>query len=295
MSWTFQNRWRIEVELQSSTPFHIGNGDILDEGRQADRESLERRRAPTLTDEQGRRRRVEVSTVVTDHRGRPYLPGTALKGAIRSWLLAHLTDPADRCRIEKVFGSEDTRRTDSVGGIAEFLDAFSVGSPPDQTHVPYADRERWTGIVASVAIDRRTRTAYEKKLYHEEYVPPGAKFQVVITGQNLDEEDVALILLALDQFPRKEPDPRRPFGFGGRPGGEASRALAEQVPEAIRLGAEGHDSSGLFARLGRPVVKRLLRKDVHAWLAEARNPSGSMAAYDGFDSVSRDVLLRLET
>jgi len=224
--WEFKNRWRIEGVLTAEEPFHIGIGE----------DAPTRSRMPEKEDDHGKVEQVRVAAVATDFEGKPYLPSTALKGILRSRLRSQLS-VADLAQIDAVFGRESGDGDDGTGGKVEFLDAFLApdvqptysdagtprvgGAPPASgAHVPYWDAKRLTGISASVAIDRRTRTAVDKRLFHEEYVPPGFGFKVVITGQNLDNDEIALILLALEGF--------------------------NDLSDPIRIGAGGHDGWGRF-------------------------------------------------
>lgn len=257
--WKFDTRWRIEGFLTATTSFHIGTGEDA---------SGQRRRVPMVPDTDGAdSKRARVASVAIDHRGKPYIPGTALKGNLRSWLRSHLPD--ERELIDAVFGRESDSSDDGTGGKVEFRDAFAAGlsaeyhdagdpgQPARGRHVPYWDPDRLTGVTASVAIDRRTTTADDKKLFHEEYVPPQAGFQVVITGQDLGARDVALILRALQGF--------------------------NDASDSVRLGAGGHDGWGRF-RWERTALKRLNKSDVASWIvALDGRPSALAAAFADAD------------
>ncbi|HEV2719553.1 MAG TPA: RAMP superfamily CRISPR-associated protein [Thermoanaerobaculia bacterium] len=212
--WTFTNRWRIAGRLTTASDFHLGSGEVTTR--------------PRLTrDEHGAA--VDISAVAVDAEGRAYLPGSSLKGALRSWLTRH----ADADLIASVFGDE---RDDSAqAGKAEFHDAFCRGTAEgDFRHVPYWDSQRRTGVTASVALDRWTRAAREQKLFHREYVPPGVAFDVVITGQDLDEQQSALLLFALRAFGRDS--------------------------DAVTLGSETREGWGRFTWSGE-VVQTFSEKD----------------------------------
>ncbi len=267
-SWVFKTRWRIEGTLTSTTPFHVGSGTILDEGDPT-QSSLSRRNAPRKESGPESGRFVEVSAVVTDHRGQAYLPATVLKGNLRAWLRARF--PANAGQIDRIFGSENTNDPSAESGKAEFLDAFIIGNPPAHESIHFWDEARRTGIVPSVGIDRRTRTAVEKKLFHEEFVPPGVSFSVAITGQGLTDDDLALLLAALEGF-NSGPDTgtQQPSIQAGR----------------VTLGAVPHNGRGRFEwRLGS--IRRLAKDGAAAWLAKHDAQGQPVIGYDGLDQVPR--------
>jgi CRISPR/Cas system CSM-associated protein Csm3 (group 7 of RAMP superfamily) len=176
-SFPFKNRWRIQGEFTTVSPLHIGNGDVTT-------------RTPEYL--QG----VEISAVLTDHRGCAYIPATSLKGSLRAWLEA-----VGAPNIRALFGTQDE------GGKAEIWDAPVLRSPnpPPQDRAWHSGRV--TQVAAAVALDRSTRTAVDKKLFHYEYVPPGTVFELNICGQDLDPQEVAILLLALQSFDNAQQPP----------------------------------------------------------------------------------------
>jgi CRISPR/Cas system CSM-associated protein Csm3 (group 7 of RAMP superfamily) len=227
----FKNRWRIDGTLTTRTSLHIGNGDITSRDDLVD-ESAARDPKP----------KVDISAVAT-HQGCAYIPGTTLKGNLRAWLrMSNVSLDA----IDAVFGSDNPGTPASVGGKAEFWDAFATGVPDPPPQVPYWNCDRLTGVFASVAIDRRTRTA---RLFHTECVPPGISFAMTITGQDLEveKEELALLLFALEGFN----DPENP----------------------VTLGANTGDGQGCFTWKLTDIA-RLGREDVAAWLQQKNHAVG---------------------
>ncbi|ETX03370.1 RAMP superfamily CRISPR-associated protein [Candidatus Entotheonella palauensis] len=183
-----KNRWRIDGSLTTRSPLHLGSGDFIT------RPALlaERRENGQL-----RREPIQIAAVTTDCRQRAYIPGKTLKGVLRAWLDKRGIAAG---LVEQVFGSPETaEELDAFGGKAEFGDAFA-SVPQAMPWAPYACAERLTGVQAAVAIDRQTRTAYAQKLFHKEFVPPGVIFDLTITGQDVEPEELQLLLYALDQF-----------------------------------------------------------------------------------------------
>lgn len=177
---SFNNRWMIRGILTNRTNMHIGVGDVVT-------------RPALLGDEQ---KPVLIQAVATDVSGRAYIPGSAIKGNLRSWLERNAI-PSDI--MEKLFGSRDQKKDDAQGGAVEFWDARAVKFDDIALLPPHWDAERLTGVVASVAINRQTGAAADNKLFHQEYVPPGIGFETTITGQNLEDGDIGLLLHALEK------------------------------------------------------------------------------------------------
>jgi len=243
----FQYRWRIEASLETKTELHIGSGDIAPD-------RLKR------IDQAGDEQVIGVASVAVDATGRAYLPASGLKGALRAALLERL--PSERKTIEQLFGIGGDSNS-SFGGRAEFHDAFAVPAPAQVANVPYWKHARLTGVTASAAIDRRTRTAEDEKLFHREYVPPGVSFAIEIMGDDLSESDAALIVFGL-------------------------QAVQGEMP--VTLGAETREGWGRFSYSGL-TVKRVAVDD---WI---RDPSSWVDCTTTIESVAcsfsaaaRDVL-----
>lgn len=179
----FRNRVLISGILRTTSPLHVGTGDIVF-----------RDGVVTKTDPP---KQAEIGAVATDTNGRPYLPGTAIKGTLRSW--AERCFPSD-ARIEKLFGSRNPELPSSVGGKVCVWDAAFDGGCANPELVPFFDSERQTGVTARVALHRGTRTAIDKKLFHLELVPAGTSFRVQIGGQDLADDEISFLLAILRGF-----------------------------------------------------------------------------------------------
>lgn len=226
----FGSRWLITGQLVTETPLHIGAGMPVE------RDGLTQ---PGTVP-------VAVNTVFRDFAGRPCVPGSSLKGVLRSRMEECLGSehPAVLALFGKREGpSKNNRREPGTAGRAHFYDARAQqqtlpagGAPPpfweDFDHAEPTGR--LTGITANVAIRRRTRTAAHQKLFHSEFVPPGIRFDLEIVAQNVDEEHIALLLGALDQFN----DAEDRLHLGAKSGNGWGRV--NWVPEAVRrMGKEG--------------------------------------------------------
>ncbi len=265
----FENRWSFEAEITTSALLHIGSGGtVTKERRESD---------GTIT-------KFEANAVVTDHEGHAYLPGKAIKGALRSWL--RHAPGVDGRLVEEVFGSEDARSQGFVGGKAEFCDAFAVKNPggtvklskvgaelqspyPNNKPPLHWDAGRLTITSAHTAIARTTKTVRDEKLYHEEFVPPGVTFKLVVTAQNLADDEAAFLLFALQ-------------GFG-------------HPTFPVRLGAGEQNLRGAFSLDSSQIkISRLVPADLKEWFAKRSLPVGKQGwhvtggGYDGLPSLQED-------
>jgi CRISPR/Cas system CSM-associated protein Csm3 (group 7 of RAMP superfamily) len=106
--------------------------------------------------------------------------------------------------VEEIFGSASTDSPVAVGGKAEFWDARFHRMADSSRNVPYWNESRFTGVSTSVAIDRDTRVASHRRLFHREFVPPGIIFEVAVSGQDMEDDELALLIATLDGFNHTE-------------------------------------------------------------------------------------------
>jgi CRISPR/Cas system CSM-associated protein Csm3 (group 7 of RAMP superfamily) len=214
------NRYKIVGTLSALSSIHIGDGNM---------DSNPDRLPPPDDDKSDEV--PKYSTVVTDVKGRAYIPGSTIKGRLRSWLTQIFSDFSLAClnsnkraialkdvaeelkegkktqlqihsllkQAELLFGSAINE------GKAEFWDApmeTTPQLPPGISAQCYSgyDATRGTILLKSVAIDLVTGTAAKNKLFNYEVVPKGAKFSLTVAGQNLSEEELGMVLFALDGF-----------------------------------------------------------------------------------------------
>lgn len=178
---SFLNRWMIVGRLTTTAPLHIGNGDVTERKDFTNEKSNEA---------------IQINAIGTDHNGRPYIPGSSLKGNLRAF-----ANQLKLSTLEEIFGSPDPEVNTSVGGKAEFYDACVADNAPVLPHAPpHWDAARRTGVSAGVTIDRITRTASDERLFHEEFVPPGISFEVKISGQDFSDAEITDLLWLLNSF-----------------------------------------------------------------------------------------------
>lgn len=195
----FRNRYRITGTLTTLSPLHVGTGS-----QELGEKAFE-------------------SKVMKDFDGRPIIPGSALRGVMRHWLLSILAGVDGAWAKDRNYEDKTLVDLDQKAQLAKVKDEFSwlellFGTPfhagkielwdasciteemaPKESLLGW-DRKALTYVDTSVAIDPTTGTALEHLLYTSEVVAPGVKFSFNLVGQNLSDEELGLILLALQGF-----------------------------------------------------------------------------------------------
>ena len=210
----FANRYRITGKLKTLSPLHIGTGEESD--------------AVFSKSERGEYMKTlgkvpTVSTVMKDHRGKPLIPGSTLRGVMRHWLLNVLQGISNQWADTRDYSNEALLDLSQQEQIAKARGEFSLlellfGTPFNagkievwdatcltddldvSDHLLNWNSQSLTYVDTSVAINPATGTALEKLLYKTEIVPPGVVFELNIVGQNLSGEELGLVLLALQGF-----------------------------------------------------------------------------------------------
>jgi CRISPR/Cas system CSM-associated protein Csm3 (group 7 of RAMP superfamily) len=190
----FKTRHRITGTLTTVTPLHVGDGNVGDLWDRSQGKFTAESTAP--------------STIITDHEGKPCIPGSGLKGPLRAlakkWIPEH---------VNKLFGHENAEDSNAAAGAAMFYSAFhrsgtnaaatitekTATLSTDLTH-PYWNAKRRTAVDTHVSINRQTRTADDSKLYATEYVPPDEVFHWEIITEDLSDEEVAALLFLLENI-----------------------------------------------------------------------------------------------
>ena len=233
----FQNRYKITGTLETISPLHIGDGDMREDENRLhlvvkDDEKKEKVKKRLKKDDLS----LKYSTVMIDAKQSAYIPGTTIKGNLRSWverIFTHsslgLAETNDSERVRELYDIVEKIDIPGDGGasrelltsklkINEYLfgsganegkleiwDAPMVKKPrkaADQKPFDICgyDPSRGTILLKSVAINPVTGTAEKKKLYNYEVVPEGARFELTVAGQNLEEDELGMLLFALYGF-----------------------------------------------------------------------------------------------
>ncbi|ADB15824.1 protein of unknown function DUF324 [Pirellula staleyi DSM 6068] len=187
-----KSRWKITGTLTTTSPMHIGSGDSTTHPQLVNEASE--------TDSTIAHKSIEVAAIVRDFQGKPIIPGSALKGVLRSWAEKRYTNY--RPQISKIFGDLDCSTPQARSGRAVFRNAILIPPKDDlitryKNFVPYWRTDKLAGILSHVCIDRHNGTASANKLFFEEFLPEGISFKVEIFAEQLDESDVQLLLSVL--------------------------------------------------------------------------------------------------
>jgi CRISPR/Cas system CSM-associated protein Csm3 (group 7 of RAMP superfamily) len=265
-TWHFTNRWRLEAVLTTRTPLRIGSGDT---------------RGDTAIHPEGKT--VEVATVVLDQARKPCIPGSAVRGLLRTWCESHL---ADMPLIERLFGSDSSTGNSGAGGRAECWDC-TYRDRPQHSGLPGWRLETGTAIEASVAIDRLTRTARDRKLFHREVVVPGTRFDLVVTGTNLGADEVAVLVAALHAFN----DAEHPITLGAGTGSGKGRVgletlMLQQIAPADLLAW----LDGCADPAAMPTYRTLTAAEQGPILAAAKGLRGGV----GGSGIALDLRIRID-
>lgn len=211
-------RFDLSFDLEVLSPLHIGAG-------------VERAVA-RVTARRGDNTAPGVAAIQRDVDGKPYLPGSTLKGLLRRLAPAEV--------VEALFGSVSWRGALIAVGSTAF-------TPGRSGHLPYADTaDLGDGVYVAgrTRIDPARGVAAASSLHHAEAVAPGARFHVVLAlearGANAEARCNAaraalLPLLALLAQPRGQA-----VGAGQADGDGRVRLLEATLKEQRRvLGADG--------------------------------------------------------
>lgn len=119
-----------------------------------------------------------MATVVRDVDDKPVIPGSALKGALRAAVLAS-------CGPEKsveLFGAE--KNSEGAEGHASVVTIYAAriieeGPPAPTSNLGLPESgKKYTFLATHVALDRKTGSAEDQKLYSVEMVPAGTRFKL---------------------------------------------------------------------------------------------------------------------
>lgn len=198
----YENKYIVKGILRTNTPLHIGAGEDNFNPIQADK------------------------GVIVDYNGNPYIPGSSLKGVLRTYAETmvnsgmKLSRELKSCLIvnepclttEKIKKIKDKYKDEKsnkdlkiaqeiyanmcdvckIFGSNYFASKISIRDCTLKSEKAYIQRRD------GVAIDRETGTAADNKKYDYEQVSPGTEFNFYMSVDNLDDELVDLFKLIID-------------------------------------------------------------------------------------------------
>ena len=186
----FQNRVVIKAKLVAITPIFVGaRADSFKPGAIS-------------------------GSCVKDVYGRPYIPGSSLKGALRSSLssVLNLADDPSESTVNNSFKTKEQRDdygtpkklADAVIAVSTHIESL-FGSQVMAGKVKIADaipveNQITTEVRNGVAIDRDTRTAFGGALFDTEVVPSGTVFNFIASAENLSPDEAELFGKLIEYF-----------------------------------------------------------------------------------------------
>jgi CRISPR-associated RAMP protein (TIGR02581 family) len=255
MKWdTFENRLRITGELVAVTGMRVGMSA----------ESA----MPTATD----------LPVIKDANGRPFIPGSSLRGAMRAHIerIVRAFEPSvgngkgalDPIDVRKYNSLYDGKSEEQIFEVSSRVDQV-FGSPKLASRVRFTDLPLLTEgaepeLRDSVAIDREKESVANK--YDFEAMPAGVRFGLEIVAENLDDHELGLLLLGVRELERGNI----------RIGGFKGRGLGVVLLENVRY--EWVDRNSLLAYLvdntTQPVDQAWVNAKLQALLNSMANQGG---------------------
>ena len=192
------------LEVQSA--LHIGKGRALDPGAASD------------------------MPVIKDIKGFPFIPGSSLKGLLRSFVESvvrglrkhdkisccnpvdgeYCLDPKKGEEEIELNGAKkkikDLTPEEKIGLLCDVCNLF--GHPFLASRIRFLDlpiiTETWDELMLQVrdgvAIDRESGTAKEKAKFDYETIPAGTRFKLEISAENIEDWELGLLLFALDSL-----------------------------------------------------------------------------------------------
>jgi CRISPR-associated protein Csm3 len=196
----FENQWEISAKLNLVTPFRIGGG------QNAGEYSLSQ--TPVL-----------LSYDASTQRAFPYIPGSSLKGVLRSSLERIIRTFNEKEACIAVRGKNASRETKFLCGNCVVCSIFGSMEAGPKIHVRDSQLTRDMNFGEIVEERPHCKTDFDKvngyykvriekgkpktDLRNEEIVASGTSFDVNIILDNATEDEVGLILLALEEFNAK--------------------------------------------------------------------------------------------
>jgi CRISPR-associated RAMP protein (TIGR02581 family) len=163
--------------------------------------------------------------VIKDANGRPFIPGSSLRGAVRAHIerIVRAFEPSvgngrgalDPIDVRKYNSLYDGKSEEQIFEVSSRVDQV-FGSPKLASRVRFTDLPLLTEgaepeLRDSVAIDREKESVANK--YDFEAMPAGVRFGLEIVAENLDDAELGLLLLGVREL---EQGNIRIGGFKGR-------------------------------------------------------------------------------
>ena len=185
--------------------------------------------------------------------------------------------------IEIIFGSTNPQDENAKAGKVQFGNAYfmEADSTGNYTNLPDWSAKRLTAVSASIAVNRQTRTASDKKLFHQEYVPAGITFKFELSGNDYEvtNKDEQKFLRKIENYSEK--DKTQAIESFNRFREENNKLLDNEgikkllillrgFAHGARIGAETSDADNGWGKLqwSLTAIKRSNEESIKKWLED---------------------------
>lgn len=229
--------------------------------------------------------------------GRPYIPGSTLRGALLNKLLAGESTNASPAwqnskKLRNLFGFTDEAASNGEhkrkASKVQFLGAFTQESGlvkgadfknnSGNNTITYFSHAHGTLLRQRVKINAQTGAAEEGKLFQHEVVPKGTVFNWKVVAENVTENELKLLLAlltCLDGLPENAIGASKNSGYGGLKWdiekNEDDSPVVQVITKSAFLGwiqgLTGQNNTTL--NLSTHVIPAISKEPVNEWLTKS--------------------------
>ncbi|GMV31728.1 MAG: hypothetical protein AMXMBFR59_38530 [Rhodanobacteraceae bacterium] len=267
-------RVRMQGRITTLSPLHVGSGSVRSFSA---RLAAMRRQLPpnhglvlaAMDPQKDDDAEDSYAAVYCDAHGRPCIPASTLRGALRA------AAPAEA--RERLFGPEHIdEQTGGRSGCVRLSDARLERSSPiaaaTAQQIPYFDADRSTGIQHGIAIDPITGAVREHMLYRLEFVPAAAEFTFSALLLDASEQDLRHFAQAVRQLDQRSLGKGVAQGYGRIGVSDPCWEALDATRLAEWAASPGAPLENHYRRLPAPVAAALPRSGRIAFQLIADGP-----------------------
>jgi len=289
----FESLYRLEGILTACSPIHIGAGETYQNEKKLQEWQKKKAKGEATEEDEP----PQIDKIERDARGLPLIPGSALRGVVRHYLLGifrsfqngkiandpDYEDNSFKSKDQKAqikYMQEDASLLEQLFGTPfceskiEFWDAELLHKADGNRYKAKGwDPDRQSYVVQSVAINPVTGAAERNKLYSFDVVPEGLPFRLNVVGRNLSPRELGMLLFGLEGF-NSPIYPLTIGAMGGRGFGrmefklEAIYRLTDQeLPDWIKLTGSA-DGAGYRSLDGLKLADDMAKKLIATFKSE---------------------------
>jgi CRISPR/Cas system CSM-associated protein Csm3 (group 7 of RAMP superfamily) len=215
-----ENLYRIEGRLTAASPIHIGTGEYYQDEIKMEEWRKKKAKGEATEEDQP----PKIDKIERDVHGLPLIPGSALRGVVRHYLLGIFRSFQNgKIAKDPDYERSPFKEMDQNGQIKYMQEEASLleqlmGTPFCESKIEFWDadllqkadgnrykakgwdQDRQSYVVQSVAINPITGAAERNKLYSFDVAPAGLQFRMNIVGRNLSARELGMLLFGLGGF-----------------------------------------------------------------------------------------------